>query len=58
MKYTQRDIVEINFLFPDGTTKPHPAVIISNDDIDKINDLLDGKNIGTLFKKDEKTLKL
>ena len=32
-------------------------VIISNDDIDKINDLLDGKNIGTLFKKDEKTLK-
>ena len=32
MKYTQRDIVEINFLFPDGTTKPHPAVIISNDE--------------------------
>ena len=24
MKYEQRDIVEINFLFPDGTSKPHP----------------------------------
>lgn len=33
MKYIQRDIVEINFLFPDGTTKPHPAVIISNDEL-------------------------
>jgi hypothetical protein len=27
MKYSQRDIVEINFLFPDGSFKPHPAVI-------------------------------
>ena len=31
MKYSQRDIVEINFLFPDGTSKPHPALIVSND---------------------------
>ncbi len=31
MKYSQRDIVEINFLFPDGSFKPHPAVIVSND---------------------------
>ena len=31
MKYTQRDIVEINFLFPNGIFKPHPAVIVSND---------------------------
>ena len=31
MKYTQRDIVEINFLFPDGRSLPHPAVIVSND---------------------------
>ena len=33
MRYTQRDIVEINFLFPDGTFKPHPAVIVSNDEL-------------------------
>ena len=29
MKYEQRDIVEINFMFPDGTTKPHPAFFVS-----------------------------
>ena len=33
MRYTQRDIVEINFLFPYGTFKPHPAVIVSNDEL-------------------------
>ncbi len=31
MMYQQGDIVEVNFLFPDGTTKPHPAIIVSND---------------------------
>jgi hypothetical protein len=29
--YKQKDIVEVNFLFPDGSFKPHMAVIISND---------------------------
>ena len=33
MKYHQRDIVEVNFLFPDGTFKPHPAIIVSNDQL-------------------------
>lgn len=33
MKYHQRDIVEVNFLFPDGTFKPHPALIVSNDEL-------------------------
>ena len=33
MKYTQRDIVEINFMFPDGSFKPHPAVIVSNNEL-------------------------
>jgi len=33
MKYEQRDIVEINFLFPDGRTLPHPAVIVSNNEL-------------------------
>lgn len=31
MKYHQRDLVEVNFLFLDGTYKPHPAIIVSND---------------------------
>ena len=33
MKYEQRDIVEINFMFPDGTSKPHPALIVSNNEL-------------------------
>ena len=31
MIYKQRDIVEVNFLFADGQTKVHPAIIVSND---------------------------
>lgn len=33
MRYHQRDIVEISFMFPDGTFKPHPALIVSNDEL-------------------------
>ena len=38
MKYHQRDIVEVSFLFPDGTFKPHPAIIISNDQLQEDED--------------------
>ena len=27
MKYHQRDIVEVSFLFPDGTFKPNPSLV-------------------------------
>jgi hypothetical protein len=33
MKYHQRDIVEVNFQFADGTFKVHPAIIVSNDNL-------------------------
>lgn len=33
MKYEQRDIVEVSFMFPDGTFKPHPALIVSNNEL-------------------------
>lgn len=33
MRYEQRDIVEISFLFPDGNFKPHPALIVSNNEL-------------------------
>jgi hypothetical protein len=33
MRYSQRDIVEISFQFPDGSFKPHPAIIVSNDEL-------------------------
>ena len=38
MKYHQRDIVEVSFLFPDGTFKPHPAIIVSNDELQEVED--------------------
>jgi len=38
MKYHQKDIVEVNFLFPDGTFKPHPAIIVSNDQLQEDED--------------------
>ena len=38
MKYHQRDIVEVSFLFPDGTFRPHPAIIVSNDQLQEDED--------------------
>ena len=38
MKYHQRDIVEVSFLFPDGTFKAHPAIIVSNDQLQEGED--------------------
>ena len=38
MKYHQRDIVEVSFLFPDGSFKPHPAIIVSNDELQEDED--------------------
>ena len=33
MKYHQRDVVEINFPIPGEGNKIHPAIIVSNDDL-------------------------
>lgn len=38
MRYRQRDIVEVSFLFPDGTFKPHPAIVISNNELQENED--------------------
>lgn len=38
MKFHQRDLVEVNFLFPDGTYKLHPAIIVSNDELQEDED--------------------
>ena len=35
MKVNQRDIVEVDFLFPDGKMKPHMAVVVSNDELNE-----------------------
>ncbi|MBQ4476290.1 MAG: type II toxin-antitoxin system PemK/MazF family toxin [Bacteroidales bacterium] len=38
MEYHQRDLVEVNFLMPDGTMKPHLSVLISNDELQENDD--------------------
>ena len=35
MRVSQRDIVEVNFLFPDGKMKPHMAIVVSNDELNE-----------------------
>lgn len=40
MKIHQRDIIEVNYLFPDGTSKPHMAIVISNDELQESEDFL------------------
>ena len=35
MKINQRDIVEVNFLFPDGKMQPHMAVVVSNNELNE-----------------------
>jgi len=35
MRVYQRDIVEVNFLFPDGKMKPHMALVVSNDELNE-----------------------
>lgn len=33
MKVNQRDVVFLNYLLPNGQFKPHPAVIVSTDEL-------------------------
>ena len=33
MKYTQGDVVFVNFLFPTGEFKEHPAIVVSKDEL-------------------------
>ena len=40
MKYRQRDIVEVNFLLPDGKLKPHMALVVSNDELQEDDGIL------------------
>ena len=47
MRYQQGDIIEVNFLFPNGEFKPHPAIIISNDYLQEV--LITSKNYNEEF---------
>ena len=38
MSVSQGEIVEVNFQLPNGSFKPHPVIIISNNDINEYED--------------------
>jgi len=47
MQVDQREILEVNFLLPDGKTKPHPVIVLSNNDINKFEDAFIGVMISS-----------
>ena len=50
MRVYQRDIVEVNFLFPDGKMKPHMAVVVSNDELNEDEGFFISKSAARLMK--------
>jgi mRNA-degrading endonuclease toxin of MazEF toxin-antitoxin module len=47
MRVEQGEIVEVNFLLPDGKTKPHPAIVLSNNDINQFEEAFIGVMISS-----------
>jgi hypothetical protein len=58
MKVHQRDIVEVNFELPDGNFKPHPALVISNQNVLDCEDIFYALMISTKPFNDEFTFLL
>ena len=38
MRVNQGEIVEVSFLLPDGKFKPHPVIVLSNNDINQFEE--------------------
>ena len=50
MSIRQREIIEVNFRLPGGALKPHPVIVLSNNQINEYEDafvciMLSGSNI-------------
>jgi hypothetical protein len=58
MKIQQRDIVELNFELPDGTLKPHPALVVSNENVLQTEDIFYAVMISSKLFNDEFTFEL
>jgi mRNA-degrading endonuclease toxin of MazEF toxin-antitoxin module len=58
VKIQQRDIVELNFELPDGKMKPHPALVISNQQVLDTEDIFYAVMISTKSYNDEFTFEL
>jgi mRNA-degrading endonuclease toxin of MazEF toxin-antitoxin module len=55
MKINQRDIVEIQFMLPNGSIKNHPTLVISNNAVLEIEDIFYAVMISTKDYNDEFT---
>ncbi|SHI68675.1 prepilin-type processing-associated H-X9-DG domain-containing protein [Cruoricaptor ignavus] len=40
MRFHKGDIVEVNFLFADGRLKVHPALVVSNDELQEVEGII------------------
>ncbi len=45
MPVEQGEIVEVNFLLPDGQFKPHPVIVLSNNHINEYEEAFIGINL-------------
>ena len=53
MKVAQGEIVEVNFLLPDGKMKPHPTIVISNNTVNEYEVAFIGVMISSSAPNDE-----
>lgn len=58
MKINQGEIIEVNFLLPNGETKPHPTIVISNNIVNEYEDAFIGVMISSSAPNDEFTYML
>ena len=55
MAVYQGEIVEVNFQLPDGKFKPHPVIVVSNNDINEYEDGFIGVMLSSVTKEDNYT---
>ena len=53
MKVHQGEIVEVNFLLPNGIFKPHPTIVLSNNNVNHYEDAFIGVMISSTAPVDE-----
>lgn len=47
MAVHQREVVEVNYLLPNGSFRPHPVIVISNNEIFEIEEIFYGVMLST-----------
>lgn len=58
MKINQGDVIEVNILLPDGSFKPHPCLVLSNNDINHYEGVFIGVMFSSIPTQDDYTFNL